>query len=63
MQVCENYAISFEKSNIQDLKEKLENCLNEKIHRKDATEISNYVLNKYNWDDVVEKTEKLYKEN
>lgn len=63
MQVCGDYAISFEKSNIQDLKEKLENCLNEKIHRKDATEISNYVLNKYNWDDVVEKTEKLYKEN
>ncbi len=63
MQVCENYAISFEKSNSQDLKEKLENCLNGKIQRKDATEISNYVLNKYNWDDVVEKTEKLYKEN
>lgn len=63
MQVCENYAISFEKSNIQDLKEKLEYCLNGKIQRKDATEISNYVLNKYNWDDVVEKTEKLYKED
>ena len=63
MQVCENYAISFEKSNIQDLKEKLEYCLNGKIQRKDATEISNYVLNKYNWDDVVEKTEKMYKED
>ena len=62
MQVCENYAISFEKSNIQDLKEKLEDCLNGKIERKDSTEISDYVLNKYNWDDVVEKTEKLYKE-
>lgn len=60
MQVCENCAISFEKSNIQDLKEKLENCLNGKIQRKDATEISNYVLNKYNWDDVVTKTEMLY---
>ena len=62
MQVCENYAISFEKSNSQDLKEKLENCLNGKIERKDSTEISDYVLNKYNWDDVVEKTEKLYEE-
>ena len=61
MQVCENYAISFEKSNVQDLKEKLEDCLNGKIERKDSTEISDYVLNKYNWDDVVEKTEKLYK--
>lgn len=60
MQVCENYAISFEKSNVQDLKEKLEDCLNGKIERKDSTEISDYVLNKYNWDDVVEKTEKLY---
>ena len=62
VQVCENYADTFEKSNVDDLKEKLENCLNGKIQRKDATEISNYVLNKYNWDDVVEKTEKLYKE-
>jgi glycosyltransferase involved in cell wall biosynthesis len=59
-QVTEKYATSFEKGNVQDLKEKLEDCLNGK-NRKDEEEISNYILEKYNWDDVVEKTEKLYK--
>ena len=64
IQVCEEYADTFEKSNVDDLKEKLEICLNrEENERKDSKEISGYVLNKYNWDDVVKKTEKLYKEN
>ena len=64
VQVCENYADTFEKSNVDDLKEKLEECLNKKENeRKNSKKISDYVLNKYNWDDVVEKTEKLYKEN
>lgn len=59
-QVCENYATTFKKGNVEDLKNKLEKCLiGEK--RFDDEEISNYILNKYNWDEVVEKTEKLYK--
>ena len=62
VQVCENYADTFKKSNVDDLKEKLEICLNrEENERKDSKEISDYVLNKYNWDDVVKKTEELYK--
>lgn len=61
VQVCEEYADTFEKSNVDDLKEKLEICLNRKENeRKDSKEISGYVLNKYNWDDVVKKTEELY---
>jgi len=53
------YATTFEKSNVQDLKEKLEKCLNneEKI---DKTELQNYILNRYSWDDVTSKTEELY---
>lgn len=61
VQVCEEYADTFEKSNVDDLKEKLEICLNRKeSERKNSKEISDYVLNKYNWDDVVKKTEILY---
>jgi glycosyltransferase involved in cell wall biosynthesis len=60
--VVENMATSFKKSDVQDLKEKLEICLNGK-NQKDANEISDFILNKYNWDEVVEKTEKLYKNN
>ena len=58
--VCENYGTSFKKGNIEDLKLKLEECLNKK-NRNESNEISEFVLNKYNWDDVVRKTEKLYK--
>lgn len=57
--VCEDYAITFKKSDINDLKNKLEECLEGK-GRRNNEEISNYILNKYNWDDVVERTEKLY---
>jgi glycosyltransferase involved in cell wall biosynthesis len=59
-QVTEKFATIFEKSNVQELKEKLENCLNGE-NRKDEKEISEYILEKYNWDNVVEKTEKLYR--
>ena len=58
-QVTEEYATTFEKSNVDDLKSKLENCLNG-IDRKDKYIISNYILNKYNWENVVEKTIDLY---
>ena len=59
VQVTENYATSFEKSNTEELKEKLEQCLEEK-NRKIPEDISTFVLNKYNWDKVVEETEILY---
>ena len=58
-QVIENYANSFKKGDVEDLKNKLENFLNEK-YRKNEDEISNYILKKYNWNDVVGKTENLY---
>lgn len=59
-QVAGEYAVSFEKSNTEDLKTKLEECLNGK-YMKESKEISDYILSQYNWDDVVEQTEKLYK--
>jgi len=58
-QVCGKYATSFEKSNTEDLKEKLEECI-KGLNRFNPEEISNYILNKYNWDEVTKKTEELY---
>lgn len=60
LQVTEKYATTFKKSDVDDLKIKLEDCLIGK-NRKQAKDISKFILNKYNWDDVVTETEKLYK--
>ena len=59
--VTENYGITFKKSNINDLKNKLQNlCNDEKNVKKYKQESQKYILKKYNWDDVVEKTLALY---
>ena len=52
------YANIFKKSNVEDLKNVLYNMLCNEKRKKE--EISNYVLEKYNWDLVVQETEKLY---
>ena len=58
--VTEDYATSFKKGNVEDLAEKLQMCLKAK-NRRNENEILNYVLNKYNWEDVIEDTLNLYK--
>lgn len=58
--VTRDMAVSFEKSNVNDLKEKLEKLINGE-NRKNNQEIKDYILNKYNWDNVIEQTEILYK--
>lgn len=60
-QVVEDKAITFEKGNVQDLKEKLENMLSSNDLLEKREEISDYILQKYNWVDVVNKTLDLYK--
>ena len=61
IQVTENYATIFEKSNVNDLKEKLEKLLNEnRNHMK--KDVQEYIVKKYNWEDVVKETIKLYEE-
>jgi len=57
--VTEKMALSFEKGNCEDLKQKLELALNGE-GRKSKDEIINHIMSKYSWDEVVEKTEKLY---
>ena len=63
-EVVKDKAILFKKSNVADLQEKLQEACN---HPDRVIEMkkqaSNYICEKYNWDDVVEKTMKLYKGN
>ena len=58
-QVTGEYATTFEKGNVVDLKEKIENILN-KDKKIDKGKISNYVTEKYNWKEPVTRTMKLY---
>ncbi len=62
-EVIEDKAITFKKSHVEDLKEKLkELCNNEdlvKEYKYEAT--TDFILNKYSWDDVVDRTIKIYR--
>ena len=58
LQVTGEYANSFKKSDVEDLKNVLYNMLN--IEKRNGEEISNYILEKYDWDLIVRETEKLY---
>lgn len=59
--VIEHMGIVFKKSNVQDLKEKLQYACD---HTDEVcffkSQAADYICNKYNWDDVVEKTMRLY---
>lgn len=57
-QVLGDYGYTFKKADIEDLKNMLEKLL--KRHDTKSKEIGNYILSKYNWDDVVAKTVKVY---
>lgn len=59
-QVTEEYAVAFKKGNIKDLKKKLEESLTNK-EKYDKNQIAKFVLKKYNWNEVVQETIKLYK--
>lgn len=60
-EVCESYAESFEKGNIQSLTEKLQYLLsNDKVVKEYKNNAQEYILKKYNWDDVTKKTLELY---
>lgn len=60
VQVCKDYAETFEKSNVVDLKNKMEKCL--RLQENEKKEIINYITNQYSWDEVIIKTESLYKD-
>lgn len=62
-EVVENKALIFKKSDVNDLREKLQfACDHPAYVQKMKNEASSFICEKYNWDDVVEQTLKLYGE-
>ncbi len=60
-EVVEDKAVLFKKSQIEDLKEKLQNlCDNPEIVDKYKAVAVDFICNKYSWDDIVGKTLKIY---
>lgn len=60
-EVVGEYGISFKKGNVDDLKEKLQYiCDNLEIVQQYKQKASDYVCEKYNWDNVVRETLQLY---
>ncbi len=62
-EVVEDKAITFKKSNVEDLKDKLQDACEhpEKVHEL-KTQASDFICSKYNWDVIVDETMKLYGE-
>lgn len=62
-EVVQDKAVVFEKSSVLDLKDKLQNLCNDvgltNTYKKNASE---YICNKYNWNDVVKHTLELYQQ-
>ena len=60
--VVENKALIFKKSDVNDLKEKLQlACDQPKIVEQMKAEAADFICGKYNWDDVVKETLSLYR--
>lgn len=58
VQVSGEYGNTFKKGEISDLKMRLKQIKDNK--KEDCIKISDYMIKKYNWEEVVERTEKLY---
>lgn len=59
--VVEDKAILFKKANVEDLKEKLQMvCDDVELVEKYKREASGYICGKYNWEDVVSRTLRVY---
>lgn len=62
VEVIEDKGVIFKKSDINSLRDALQElCNNETVVRKYKEVASNFICKKYSWDDVVEKTLALYK--
>lgn len=60
-EVVEDKAVTFRKSDVEDLKEKLQMlCDDEQMVEKYKKEAMDFILKKYGWDDVVKRTLDLY---
>lgn len=60
--VAADRSITFEHSNVEDLRLKLSGLIEDKtVVEAFKADISDYILKKYNWDDIVEETLALYR--
>lgn len=60
--VTENKAMHFRKSNVEDLAKKLQAmCVDEEIVKELKYGVDEFILSKYNWNDVADSTYNLYK--
>ena len=57
-EVVEDKALIFQKSNVEDLQEKLQNACD---HPEMVKKAADFICKKYNWDEVVKETMKLYR--
>lgn len=61
-EVVEDKAVIFRKSNINDLRDKLQMlCDSPETVKKYRSEAENFICRKYNWDDVMKRTLELYR--
>ncbi len=61
-EVVEDKAVLFQKSNVDDLRQKLQTlCDQPETAAQYKANAAQFILNKYGWDDVVEKTLSLYR--
>lgn len=62
VEVVEDKAVVFKKSNVADLKDKLQKLCNQpELVEKYKEEAADYICQKYGWDDVVSRTVELYR--
>lgn len=61
-EVVEDKAVTFRKSDVKDLRDKLQYLIGHKeVTEKYKGLSANFICKKYNWDDVVDKTLSIYK--
>lgn len=62
-EVVEDKAVTFQKSNVQDLKEKLQRlCDDSATVQKYKNEAADFICSKYNWDEITRKTLAVYED-
>ena len=60
-EVVEDKAVTFAKSDVTDLKEKMQRlCDNKDVVMKYKSEAARFICKKYNWDEIVARTVRLY---
>jgi len=59
-EACGDHALYFQKSNVEDLREKLEIAINNPSTFKSDYEIMNYCYKRFNWNEVTSASVKLY---